>query len=178
MTDTSKATKKATTKATTKALTKEKKPPKLNLKKLSLLREPLKSAGETREACRMCGLCKRSSRGVYAMPEVPGDWSGRLLIVRTGSEDSAARKLLRRLWRKSGYADSDVSFVDAVRCGSRHDPSMAQLRACRPFLLQAIVKLKPKNILALGSTALRALRNDGETSLTKNRGKEIRIPGL
>jgi uracil-DNA glycosylase len=55
---------------------------------------------------------------------------------------------------------------------------MAQLRACRPFLLQVIEKLKPKNVIGMGAIAMRALRNQGETNLTKNRGKEIRISGL
>jgi len=111
------------------------------------------------------------------MPRVPEDWTGKLLVIDDGNATGKARRLLRELWRRAGWDDNDVASVHAVRC-SGDSPSMAQIRACRPFLLQAIYKLKPKHILALGSTALRALRNDGETNLTKNRGKEIRIPGL
>lgn len=111
------------------------------------------------------------------MPEVPADFSGNLLIVTNGTEDGKTRRFLRRLCHRAAYDDRDVAVVGSVRCGVK-DPSMAQLRACRPFLLQVIQKLKPKNIIGLGSVAMRALRNAGEESIVKNRGKEIRIPGL
>ena len=153
-----------------------KKKPKLNLKKVSLEREPLSHAGGNREACNKCGRA-RSGCALFRMPEVPADFSQRLLVVVEGSESSRTRRFLRRTWRAAGWRDRDIAVVPAIRCGTA-TPSMAQLRACRPFLLQVIHKLKPKNILGLGSVAMRALRNAGETNLTKNRGKEIRIPGL
>lgn len=55
---------------------------------------------------------------------------------------------------------------------------MVQVRACRPFLLQVIAKLKPAWIIGVGSVAMRALRNVGEENITKNRGKEISVAGL
>ena len=112
------------------------------------------------------------------MPRVPEEWSGKLLVVGEGSETKQAKKLLRRTWRVAGYSDSDIAFVPAVRCGGGGEPSMDVIRACRPFLNQVIYKLKPKNILGIGAAAMRALRNVGEENITRNRGKEIRIPGL
>jgi uracil-DNA glycosylase family 4 len=153
-----------------------KKKPKLNLKKLSLEREPLNHANEQREACKLCGLCKWKENP--ALPGVPEDWSGSLLVVSEGNEDGRTKKLTRAIWRKAGWRDSDVAIVPAVRGAARNSPSMVSIRACRPFLLQVIAKLKPRNIVALGATGMRALRNAGETNITKNRGKEIRIPGL
>jgi uracil-DNA glycosylase len=175
-----KATEKATTKDTPKDSKKASKPEskKLNLKLLSLTREPLKNAGENREACALCGLCKsRATDSLFRQPSVPDMWSGKLLIITEGHEEKRAFRLLRKLWRKAGWADDDIAFVPAIRCGNK-TPSMAQLRCCRPFLLKVMHTLKPKNILALGSTAMRALRNDGETNITKNRGKSLTAPGL
>jgi uracil-DNA glycosylase len=159
--------------------TSEKKKPKLNIKKLSNTPEPLKNAGEEREACQACALYKRCGEDSrFNLPRVPDEWTGKLLIVRTGNEDAATRKLLRSMWRKAGYADDDVTSVAAVRCSTSRSISMVQIRACRPFLLKAIRTLKPERIIGLGSTALRALRNAGEGNITKNRGKAIRVPGL
>jgi uracil-DNA glycosylase len=159
--------------------TSEKKP-KLNIKKLSVQPEPLKNAGEEREACQACALFRRCGEDArFHLPRVPEGWSGKLLIVSTGSEDGAARKFMRSMWRKAGYEDSDIAQVPALRCSPKsRNPSMVQIRACRPFLLKAIRVLKPERIIGLGSTALRALRNQGEENITRARGKKIEIPGL
>lgn len=50
---------------------------------------------------------------------------------------------------------------------------MKQVRACRPYLLRVIAALKPKYVLAMGATALRALKNDGVTNITRGRGKDF-----
>lgn len=162
-----------------KSPTSEKKKPKLNIKKLSVQPEPLKNAGEEREACQACALYKRCGEDSrFNLPRVPDEWTGKLLIVRTGNEDGAARKLLRSMWRKAGYSDEDIAVVSAIRCATSRSISMVQIRACRPFLLKAIRVLKPERIIGLGSTALRALRNVGEENITKNRGHSIRVPGV
>ena len=150
-----------------------KKPAKFNLKKASLLPEPLKSAGPEREACK---LCKRWQGPVPCQkPDVPEEWTGKLVVVMAGNEGVEERKLTRRMWRKAGWGDEDVALVSAVRCG-KSEPSMTQVRACRPFLLKALQVLSPKHIVAVGSTALRALRNDGEKNIIKNRGRDHDIP--
>jgi hypothetical protein len=170
--------KSATTKATSTASKKAtKQPPKKpSLKAMSVQREPLSAAGENREACKLCGACTGSEKP-FGMPRVPEDYTRKLVVVTEGNEDRPALKLLRRLGTKAGYEEGDIALVPATRCAI-DDPSMAQIRACRPFLLQALHVLKPKNILAIGANAMRALRNDGQTNVTKNRGKEITIPGL
>jgi Uracil DNA glycosylase superfamily len=154
---------------------KEKKPKKKSLKAISIEREKLSNAGPEREACKLCGLCKGKD---FAMPYVPETWSGKLLAVRDGEEDKREKKFTRRLLRRAGWSDTDTAYVSALRCASGGEPSMVSIRSCRPFLLQVINVLKPKFIIGLGSTAMRALRNAGEENVTKNRGKEIRVPGL
>lgn len=177
------ATKSDTTKASTsvekKALKKaaSSKPKKPKLKDIALKREPLSAAGESREWCQGCGLSAHCGGAVYQMPRVPDAYSRNVVVVTGGNEDGRERQLLRRLWRRAGWKDIDVACVPAVRCAGG-DPSMAQIRACRPFLLQVLHVLKPKNIIGVGKVALRALRNDGETNITKNIGKRITVPGL
>lgn len=154
---------------------KPKKEKKKSLKAISIEREPLKNAGPERETCKLCGLCKGEA---FAMPYVPDDWSGELLAVRDGEEDRREKKFTNSLLRRAGWSKSDVAFVPALRCASGGEPSMVSIRSCRPFLLQVINVLKPKYIIGLGATAMRSLRNAGEENVTKNRGKEIRVPGL
>jgi len=157
---------------------KTKEPPKLNLKKLSKTREPLKNAGPEREACIACGLCKQGrAEGAFARPSIPDEWTGLLLVVSEGNETPKEQSFVRRMWKKAGWNDNDVSVVPAVRCASRRNASMVHIRACRPFLLQVIAKLHPKHIIGIGATAMRALNNAGETNITKKRGKEILVQG-
>ena len=148
---------------------------KLNLKELSLQKEGLKNANEKREACQVCGL-SASCETPFKAPYVPENYTRKLVIVSSGSESRREEKFIRRLSRQAGWQDEDTAIVPAVRCANE-SPSMSQIRACRPFLLQALHVLKPENVLGLGSTALRALRNDGAESIIKHRGREIEIPG-
>ena len=160
----------------TRALPKPKSNPKLKLSALAVKREPLSHAGVSREACN---LCKRACGAQdHRRPSVPEGYTGQLAVVVNGWESGREKGLLRRLWRKAGWEDADVALVPALRCGSVDSPSMAQLRCCRPFLLQALHVLKPRHILAVGATAMRALRNDGKTNITKARGQAVNIPGL
>lgn len=174
--DVAKGAVKGMTKDTLTGTKQDTKKPKLSLKLLSLHREKLSQAGVNREACN---LCKRAcSVERYRRPDVPIGYTGQLAVIIEGGESGKSKGLLRRLWRKAGWADADVAVVPAMRCGSMDAPSMAKIRCCRPFLLQALHVLKPKHVLGVGATAMRALRNDGKTNITKTRGQVITIPGL
>lgn len=139
----------------------------------------------------MCGLyrgCKRP----YMMPWVPPQWTGRLLVVgeapgadedeRTGRPFTGpAGRLLRKYLRGAGYQPHDVAMVNACRCRPRGNatPTMAQIRACRPFLLSTIQQWRPKYVIAVGSVAMRALTDDGSRAqITASRGRVLAIPGL
>src|SRR5438034_487520 len=82
--------------------------------------------------------------------------------------------------REAGYADTDVAFVNAVRCRPRNNatPSMYQVRACRPFLLRTIGLVVPRVVLGLGGSALRSLTNDGANNVTAARGRILTVTGL
>ena len=157
---------------------------KPNLTKISKIPEPLNTATDERWACQKCGLFTRC-KAPFTRPEVPEDWTGKVLIVGEGPVEHAdgthsvfdrrAKKLLRNLWEGAGYRDNDIAMVSSVRCshGVKTAPSMTQIRACRPYLLKVIKTLGPKYIIAAGATAFRALRNDGNTNITRNRGKDF-----
>jgi uracil-DNA glycosylase family 4 len=151
-----------------------KKPLKLNLKTLSETKEPLSNANEEREACRECGLFKSQPR--FLRPSIPEGYTRKALFIGESFTHEATR-LLHRLCKKAKYSFEDVALAPVVRCQPEHgkSPSMAQIRACRPFLLQVINKLRPKVVIGFGSSALRILRNSGDSNVTKARGKEIKI---
>ena len=146
------------------------KPKKLSIIRQSMLAEKYSTCGVAREACLECGLYKVSGEK-WRMPRVPEDWTGEMAVVTTGSENAAERNIIRRAWRKGGWEDKDVAVIPAVRCSDEPEPSMKQVRACRPYALHALQVLNPTNVLAVGSTALQTLRNNGEKNITKNRGK-------
>lgn len=127
----------------------------------------------------------------FLRPFVPQGWTGLLLLVGEGpGEDEDERsgrpftgragKLLRSLYTDSGYTDRDIALVNAVRCRPPENatPSMSQVRACRAFVLRAIEVLRPRIIVGLGGSALRALTNNGDNNVTKARGKLLDVPGL
>ena len=152
--------------------------------------ERFSSATPERPACLACALfvkCKTP----FMKPFVPRGWTGKLLLVgeapgadedtRSGRPFSGpSGKLLQSLWREAGFHDTDIALHNAVRCRPKNNatPSMAQVRACRPFLLRAISLLRPKYILGIGGTALRALTDKGANNVTAARGRPLAIPRL
>lgn len=165
---------------------KEKKP---KLSELALLPEPLGNAGLDRSLCELCGLWSGcESPGMR--PFIPPSWTGEYLLVGEGPgehEDEVSRKpftgkagqLLRQCWKEAGLSDNQIALVNAVRCRppGNATPTMQQIRACRPFLVQVLIKLLPQYIIALGNTALRALLNVGNVSVTDYRGRIAYAPG-
>lgn len=162
-------------------------------KELQVLRlnaERLSAAGPERPACEACGLWK-TCRTPYLRPRVPKGWTRRILLIGEAPgrhEDKISRqpftgeagRLLRECWQEAGFEAQDVALVNAVRCRPRGNvpPTMSQVRACRPFLLRVIEVLRPERILALGSTALRALLNDGHaTNVTSARSRILQVAG-
>ena len=159
-----------------------------------LASEILSSAGPARPACAACGLWG-TCRSPGMRPFVPKGYTGRLLVVgeAAGKEEDdpvanrpfvgAAGRLLRKLLRECGFADSDVAFVNAVRCRPPKNatPPMRSVRACRPYLLRVVETLHPRSVVGVGATALRGLTNDGSRqNVTSERGRDLsgQVPGL
>lgn len=115
----------------------------------------------------------------FEVPIIPKEWSKKLLVVIEGRRWLDEYKVsLRRVLDKAGYKYNDVAIYFATRSSSHIEANMWQLRACRPFLLAVIEELKPAHILLLGDKALRSALSRGNTSVTKQRGKLLNLPGL
>lgn len=148
----------------------------------------LSTASSEHTSCQSCGLCLR--KGVqtpFMLPYRPPGWTGSLLIIGEApgrEEDEDGRpfvgrsgKLLRTLWRAAGYDDSDVALVNAVRGRPRDNatPSMSQLRACRPWLIRAVLSLGPKSVVLVGASAAKAVLDRGNVNVTATRGRLLRL---
>lgn len=150
------------------------------LKVLSEQAENLRAASPRRRLCAHCSLA-RSCRTPYIFPFVPLKWTRRLLVISSAPDYEDAEILARQMLESAGYQPRDVAFAYTVRCAppKRANPNMTQIRACRPFLLETIRKLRPRMIILLGEMALRAVLNAGSySSVTEQRGKELKIANL
>ena len=158
--------------------------------KLELIARPLDVATPDRRSCQECGLYKRKgTKNPFLLPKVPEDWNKSYLVIGsapTHAEDRKGRlgvgepyKILKSLRKRAGISKESFAFVDAVRCSTPYlkPPTSAQVRFCRPFLLEAIDTLKPKNVILLGRTAITAARNRAGLSVIQARGKVIPIVG-
>ena len=124
------------------------------------------------ERCRRCDLWRRALHGVpgagpagcplMLVGEQPGDQEDRTGQPFVGP----AGRELDRLLREAGVERSKCYVTNAVKHfkweprGKRRlhrRPNPAEIEACNPWLEQEIAALKPKVIIALGSTAARAL---------------------
>lgn len=124
-------------------------------------------------------------------PYVPEGWTGEFLGVGEAPgdhEDKKSRRpftgpagsLLMKFWQQAGFAPEQLALTNSVRCRPKGNatPTLTQIRACRPFVLDAIQKLQPRMIIAIGLTALKSLLNSGSLSIVASRGREFRVPNL
>lgn len=122
----------------------------------------LKSLEDIREAlknCRDCELWKEATQAVpgegkpgsliMVVGEAPGreeDAQGRPFVGRAG-------KLLRATLNNLGAKEVYITNVVKHRPPNNRKPKEKEVRACSKYLLLEIEAVKPKVILALGSTA-------------------------
>jgi DNA polymerase len=128
------------------------------------------------ESCRRCPLWERATHGVAGA----GPRRARILCVgeQPGDEEDLqglpfvgpAGKVLRRALGAAGVRPGDVFLTNAVKHfsweprGKRRihkTPGQRAIAACREWLEREIDAVRPQVIVALGSTALRALLGPG-----------------
>ncbi len=149
------------------------KPKKPTLLTLSQTPELLKAAGPGRELCRTCGRDLD-----YMSTYVPADYTKEALLVFDTPPTLEERVLIYSAMSEAGYTSTDIAYTAAVRC-RKTQPTMKQIRCCRPFVLRSIELLQPKAVFTLGSSALRSVTNDGKmTNVTKLRGRPITIHAI
>lgn len=127
--------------------------------------------------CKRCALHRTRTR------TVPGQGHGTPDILFVGEapgadEDEqglafvgAAGQLLTRMILAMGLQREEVFIANILKCrppGNRV-PTPEEMETCLPYLKKQIQCLKPRVIVALGSTAVRGLLH-AETGITKLRG--------
>ena len=124
---------------------------------------------ELREAtinCRRCGLRQgctqvvpgegRASAQVMFVGEAPGaneDEEGSPFVGRSG-------KLLRKIIQDSGFdIDSQVYITNTAKCRppDNRDPVQSEINACKPWLWEEMLFIKPKIIFCVGKVPTRTL---------------------
>jgi uracil-DNA glycosylase family protein len=155
------------------------------------LQMPAPALGETPANCRRCDLWKRATQavggegarlaGLMLVGEQPGDeedLKGHPFIGPAG-------RLLGEALKEAGLDRDSVYITNAVKHfkweprGKRRlhkKPGLREINACAVWLEQEITEIAPGTILALGSTALRALTG-ATLTIAVARGAELRHRG-
>jgi DNA polymerase len=130
------------------------------------------------KACVKCGELSRCRHSVVFgvgnpraeimfVGEAPGrdeDMQGEPFVGRAG-------ELLTKIIAAMGFKREDVYIANVLKCRppENRTPLPDEVTNCLPYLLSQIELIKPKLIVALGATAVRALL-DVQLGITKMRG--------
>lgn len=136
-------------------------------------------------ACQACGLYKDAKHavpgegnpnaGFVCVGEAPGateDETGRPFV-------GAAGQLLTKILEAIQLKREDVFICNVLkhRPPGNRNPSLDEITACSPFLLQQLALLQPRVILALGTFAAQTLLQT-TTPMGKLRGQVHRFHGV
>lgn len=85
----------------------------------------------------------------------------------------AAGRVLDRALSDAGLRREDVYISNVVKCRppQNRTPVQSEQDSCLPYLLEEIESVKPKVIVALGGSAMKALT--GQDKITRDRGKPM-----
>ncbi len=138
------------------------------------------SAGEDRVAVvesvaarvRDCTFCRLHATRTRAVPgEGPAEAAVLLLGEAPGrDEDAAGRpfvgsagRILDAALKAAGLPRDRVFITNVVKCRppANRAPRPDEMEACRPYLVEQIAAVRPKVIVTLGSTSLKALLGKG-----------------
>lgn len=137
--------------------------------------------------CNKCEICKYTIkkcdyRGtnnpvLYFVGESPGPQErveGRPFVGRAG-------KYLFNIIDQFGLNDNNCRFWNTVLCypavsaenNKFRAPTMGEMNNCKHYVIEDIIKTKPKVIVTLGSSAIKAFMNDEKLAISKIRGTKI-----
>jgi uracil-DNA glycosylase len=146
----------------------------------------------TLDQCRRCDLWKNATQGV------PGEGAKRAKIMLVGEqpgdqEDLAghpfvgpAGQLLERAITQAGLDRNKLYLTNAVKHfkweprGKRRmhkTPAQREVDACRYWLEGELASVRPKVVVALGSTALKAVLDDSRATLKEAIGEPFMHDG-
>lgn len=140
---------------------------------------------ETAAQVRVCTKCRLHEGRAHAVPgEGPIDAEILLIGEAPGrDEDSAGRpfvgaagRILDKALKTAKLSRGDVFITNVVKCRppSNRAPKVDELAACHAYLATQIATIRPKVIVTLGSTALRAVAGPG-IELKEARSKVLRF---
>ena len=132
--------------------------------------------------CSLCNLSKSRKNIVFGegnpqaeimfVGEAPGeleDDSGRVFIGRSGE------MLDRIIQNVLNLRREDVYIANIVKCRppANRTPIEEEVQRCKPFLIKQIEIVRPKIIIALGTTSYSYLTGDMDGEISKVRGEMI-----
>lgn len=133
--------------------------------------------------CFLCNLSKTRKNVVFGEGRADAD----LMIIGEGPgamEDETGRpfvgkagELLTKMIENAiDLKRGEVYIANVVKCRppDNRAPEQEEVDACNPYLLKQIELIKPKVIMALGTTAYRRLTGD-ETPISRIRGKRFKF---
>ncbi len=145
----------------------------------------LDAVAELIAACRKCALCETRSHTVPG----EGDPTARLMLVGEGpgaTEDQTGRpfvgqagQLLDKILEAIECPRPTTFIANIVKCRppQNRKPLPDEMTACLPYLHRQIALVKPKVLIALGSTAAEGMLGVRK-SLSELRGKVHRWNGI
>ncbi len=126
----------------------------------------LENINEEIKNCKKCELWKYAKQAVLG----EGEKNAKIMIVgeAPGAEEDKtgkpfvgrAGRLLRNTLSSLGLEETYITNVVKHRPPNNRKPKKAEIKACSEFLIAEIQILKPKIILALGSTACEFLTGE------------------
>lgn len=155
---------------------------------MRLLKAAPPAPGEAPDNCRRCDLWKRATQAVN------GEGASQAAIMLVGEQPGdeedlrghpfvgPAGRLLDEILEEAGLTRKSVYITNAVKHfkweprGKRRlhkKPGLREINACNVWLEQEISEIAPATIVALGSTALRALTG-ATLTIAVARGAELR----
>jgi len=136
-------------------------------------------------ACQLCALSESRQQVVIGSGNQQADW---LWVTEEPSlEDEQqgmpfadeAGELLTEMLRAMQLNKDEIFMTHIVKCrpAEDHDPKVAELKACAPFLARQISLIQPKIIIAVGRIAAHQLLQS-KTSLGELRETSHEFSGI
>ena len=154
--------------------------------------QPMREASTTLDQCRRCELWQSATQAVpgvgpaqaqiMLVGEQPGDQEDLAGLPFVGP----AGAVLERAMQEAGVARDSIYITNAVKHfkweprGKRRlhkTPAQREIAACHDWLEQELASVKPQVIVALGSTALKSILQDGAATMTPLIGSPIQHDG-
>ena len=154
--------------------------------------QPARDAPTTLDQCRRCELWQHATQAVPGT----GPHTARIMLVgeQPGDQEDLAGlpfvgpagALLDQALREAGVARDSVYVTNAVKHfkweprGKRRlhkTPAQREILACHGWLEEEIERVQPQVIVALGSTALKSVLQDGAAAMTPLIGTPIEHDG-